>query len=67
MYQVVSTMNEKSRKYNFDTRIEATSWINTISKWNSMSNIQLIHYTNPIKPSLAPVRGTSGYHKDVFN
>ena len=66
MFQVISKLNEKFSKHEFDTEREANGWLNMISKWEGVTGTQLIHITDPVKPSAAPIKGSSGYHKNVF-
>ena len=66
MWQIITTRNNKQSKYNFDTEKEARGCYDMFSKWNDVSGIEVIHYIRPIKPSAAPIKGSSGYRKNVF-
>lgn len=65
MWQVISKLNDKFRKADYDTEAEARRYLNMIVKWEGVTGIQLIHYRKPIKPSMAPLHGDSGYRRDI--
>ena len=65
MWQVLSKAEGKFSKVDYDTEKEARSWINMIGKWEWVSGVQLIHITDPVKPSMAPIRGDSGYRRNI--
>ena len=66
MFQVLSKMNGQFYKHEFDTEKEANGWLNMIIKWEGVTGTQLVHDTNPVKPSEAPIKGSSGLRKNVF-
>ena len=66
MYRIIKTMNGEQTQCDFDTEKEAITYRNMISKWKHVSGVETIHYIRPIKPSLAPVKGSSGYRRDIF-